>query len=115
MNSGFYSLLHPNCHCQIIRTKFNLKIFYPLHNERVFWHYQDANLSNNPTIQQSISHVSWEKVFSNNGVNKQVSIFNETIHNITTNFIPHKTQIFNNWEPPWINNKVKRMIQEIKK
>ena len=29
-----------------------------------------------------------------------------------TNFIPNETKIFNDWEPPWINNKVKTMIQE---
>ena len=29
-----------------------------------------------------------------------------------TNFIPHETKIFNDREPPWINNKVKTMIQE---
>ena len=39
-------------------------------------------------------------------------IFNDTILNIKTNFIPHETKIFNDQEPPWINNKVKTMIQE---
>ena len=29
-----------------------------------------------------------------------------------TNFIPQETKIFNDREPPWINNKVKTMIQE---
>ena len=29
-----------------------------------------------------------------------------------TNFFPHETKIFNDREPPWINNKVKTMIQE---
>ena len=29
-----------------------------------------------------------------------------------TNFISHETKIFNDREPPWINNKVKTMIQE---
>ena len=29
-----------------------------------------------------------------------------------TNFIPHETKIFNDREPPWVNNKVKTMIQE---
>ena len=29
-----------------------------------------------------------------------------------TNFILHETKIFNDREPPWINNKVKTMIQE---
>ena len=28
-----------------------------------------------------------------------------------TNFIPDETKIFNDREPPWINNKVKTMIQ----
>ena len=42
-------------------------------------------------------------------------IFNDTILNIKTNFIPHETKIFNDQEPPWINNKVKTMIQEKKK
>ena len=27
-------------------------------------------------------------------------------------FIPHETRIFNDREPPWIDNKVKTMIQE---
>ena len=27
-------------------------------------------------------------------------------------FTAHDAKIFNNWEPPWINNKVKTFIQE---
>ena len=109
MNSGVHSSLHPNCHHQIIHAKFNLKIFYPPPYERVVWHYQDAN---NDLIQRSISQFNWERAFSNKGVNKQISIFNETILNIITNFISHETKIFNDREPPWTNNKVKTMIQE---
>ena len=75
---------------------------------RVVWYYQDAN---NDLIQCSISQFNWERAFSNKGVNKQISIFNETILNIMKNFIPHETKIFNDQEPPWINNKVKTMIQ----
>ena len=89
--------------------KSNFKIFYPPPYERVIWHYQDAN---NDLIQRSISEFNWESAFSNKGVNKQISIFNETTLNITTNVIPHETKIFNDREPPWINNKVKTMIQE---
>ena len=29
-----------------------------------------------------------------------------------SNFFPHETKIFNDQEPPWINNKVRTMIQE---
>ena len=109
MNSGVHSSLHSNCHHQIIHAIFNLKIFYPPPYERVVWHYQDAN---NDLIQRSISQFNWKRAFSNKGVNKQISIFNETILNTMTNFIPHETKFFNDWEPPWINNKVKTMIQE---
>ena len=109
MNSGVHSSLHPNCHHQIIHAKFNLKIFYPPPYERVVWHYQDAN---NDLIHRSISQFNWERAFSSKGVNKQISIFNETILNIITNFISHETKIFNDREPPWTNNKVKTMIQE---
>ena len=109
MNSGVHSSLHPNCHNQVIHPKFNLKIFYPPPYERVVWHYQDAN---NDLIQRSISQFNWERAFSNKGVNKQISIFNETILKIMTDFISHETKIFNDQEPPWINNKVKTMIQE---
>ena len=87
----------------------HVKIFYPSSYERAVWHYQDAN---NNLIRRSISQFKWERAFSNKGVNKQISIFNETILNIMTNFIPHETKIFNDREPPWINNKVKTMIQE---
>ena len=111
MNSGVNSSLHPNCHHQIIHAKFKLKIFYPPPYKRVVWHYQDANID---LIQGSISQFNWERAFSNKGVNKQILIFNETILNIMTNFIPHATKIFNDREPPWINNKVKTMIQEKK-
>ena len=109
MNSGLHSSLHPNCHHQIIHAKFNLKIFYPPLYERVVWHYQNAN---NDLIQRSISQFNWERAFSNMDVNKQISIFNETILNIMTNLIPHETKIFIYREPPCTNNKVKTMIQE---
>ena len=109
MNSGVYSSLHPNCHHQIIHAKFNLKIFYPPLYERVVWHHQDAN---NDLIQRSISQFNWEKAFSNKGINKQISIFNETVLNIMTNFIPHETKIFNDEEAAWINKNVKTMIPE---
>ena len=89
INSGVHSSLHRNCHHQIIHAKFNLKIFCPPPYERVVWHYQDAN---NDLIQQSISQFNWETAFSNKGVKKQISIFNETILNIMTNFIPHETK-----------------------
>ena len=109
MKSGVHSSLHPNCHHQIIYAKFTLKVFYPALYERVVWHYQDTN---NDLTQQSIPQFIWERAFCNKGVNEQISIFNETILNIMTNFIPHETKVFNDWEPLRINNKVRIIIQK---
>ena len=41
--SGVHSSLHPNCHHQIVFTKFNLKIYYPPPYERLAWQYQKTN------------------------------------------------------------------------
>ena len=112
MNSGVHSSLHPNYHHQIMHAKFKLKIFYPPSYEKVVWDCQDAN---NNLIQRPIFQLNWKRALYNKGVNKQILIFNETILNIMTNFIPHETKIFNDREPPWITNKVKTMIQEKRK
>ena len=40
---GMHPSLHENCHHQIIYSKMDLKIFYPLPYERTVWHYQQAD------------------------------------------------------------------------
>ena len=89
-NSGVHLSRHLYCHHQKIHAKINLKIFYLPPLERVAWHYQDPN---NDQIQRSISQLNWERASSNKGVNKQVPIFNETILNIMTSFIPYEIKI----------------------
>ena len=54
--SGVHSLLHENCHHQIIYAKLNLKIFYPPLYEREIWHYQKANIEN---IRKAIDQFPW--------------------------------------------------------
>ena len=44
--------------------------------------------------------------------NRQVSIFNDTILNIISNFIPHETIICDDRDPLWINSKIKKVIYE---
>ena len=75
MHSGVHPSLHPNCHHQIV-AKFNLTFFYPPPYKRLVWHYQQANTD---LIKRAIELFDWEKSFSNLDVNKQVSVFNETI------------------------------------
>ena len=53
-----------------------------------------------------------ERAFLNTSVNEQVNIVNRTILNILSNFIPHKTIVCDDKDPPWINNLIKTLIQE---
>ena len=41
-----------------------------------------------------------------------VFLFNKTINNIFQNFICHETVTCDARDPPWINKKIKQLIQE---
>ena len=41
-----------------------------------------------------------------------VFLFNRTIKNILSNYIPHEITICDDRDPTWINNKVKELINE---
>ena len=107
MESGVHSSLHQNCHHQIIYAKINLKVFYPPPYEREIWHYQRANVDQ---IQRAIDQFSWEKSFRNLNINEMVFLFNKTIKNIFSNFIPQVTS--DERDPPWINSNIRQLIQE---
>ena len=48
----------------------------------------------------------------NTNVNEKVDIFNRTILNILSNFIPHETIVCNDKDPPWFNSRIKTLIKE---
>ena len=52
------------------------------------------------------------RAFSNTRVNEKVDIFNRTILNILSNFVPHEIIACNDKDPPWLNNRIKTLIQE---
>ena len=41
-----------------------------------------------------------------------VHLFNRTIKNVIRNFIPHETITCDDRDPPWINNSIRRLIQD---
>ena len=59
----------------------------------------------------STESVNWETLFNNKIVNKQVSIFNETIMDIFSNFVPNKQVTFDDSNPSWVNDFVKGNIK----
>ena len=87
MDSGVHPSLHSNFHHQIIYAKFDLKVFYPPPYERTVWHFSRANSDH---IKKAINLFDWESSLNNLDVNEQVSVFNKTIMNIISNFVPNE-------------------------
>ena len=63
-------------------------------------------------IRRAIDNFDWNRALDNVSPNRQVSIFNDTILNIISNFIPHETILCDDRDPPWINSKIKKVIRE---
>ena len=87
----------------------SLHIVYPPPYLREIWHYREANTG---LIRRAIKEFNWEKAFSNTSVNEKVDIFNRTILNILSNFIPQEIIVYGDKDPPWFGNRVKTLIQE---
>ena len=107
MESGIHPSLH--CHYQVTHAKFNLKTHYPPPYEREIWHFQKANTDQ---IREAIEQFSWDRSFKNLDFNKMVFLLNKTIKNILSNYIRHEIIICDDRDPPWINNRVKELINE---
>ena len=108
VNCGTHSSLNSKCHHQITHCKLNLIIEYPPPYERLVWDYKKANIEN---IKKSLESVNWETLFDNKSVNTQVCIFNETIMNIFSNFVPSKLVTFDDSDPPWMNDFIRSKIK----
>ena len=63
-------------------------------------------------IRKALDLVNWEHLFGNKGINEQVSILNETILNVFSNYVPNKYITIDDKDPPWMNETVKLKIKE---
>ena len=111
-DSGVHFSLYPNCHHEIVFAKLNLHIVYLPPYLREIWHYRELNTG---FIRRAIKEFTWERALLNTSVDGKVDIFNRTILNILSNFIPHETIVFDDKDPPWFNNRIKTLIQKKKK
>ena len=109
IDAGIHPSLHASCHRQIVYAKFNLKIYYPPPCEREVWHFQKADIN---LIRRAMNKFNWERAFFNLNINEMVSVFNTIFKHIMVNFIRHETIIFDDRDPPWINNRIKQLIYE---
>ena len=58
--------------------------------------------------------MNWNSVFSHKNVHEQVAIFNQTLMNIFSNYIPNKFITIHDKDPSWMNEYIKRKIMDKK-
>ena len=107
MESGVHSSLHSNCHHQIISARFNLKMYYPppmnvksgiIKKWILIW------------FSKRFVNFTGKDLFIERTLMK-VSILNNTISNVLSNFIPHKTITCDDKKPPWFNKNIINLIK----
>ena len=103
VTSGVHASLHPNCHHQVVHTSFNLNISYPPPYQRLMWDYKKAD---SVKIRKAFDLINWERLF-----NEQVSILNETILNVFSNYVPDKYITIDDKDLVWMNETIKLKIK----
>ena len=93
MSSGIHYSLHQICHHQTIFARLNLKVHYP------------------PPYEPEQRHILWLSKSEYKSYQKGY-LFNKTIKNLLSNFMPHETITFDDRDPPWINSQVKHLIHK---
>ena len=99
MGSGVHASLHPHCHHQIILAKFDQTVFYPPPYERNMWHFSQAN---SDRIKRAGDLFDCESALTDLDVNERVPVFNDTITNVMSNFVPNEIIICDDHDPPWM-------------
>ena len=102
--SGVHASLSPRCHHQIIFAEINFKVYLPPPYERLIWDYPKANVD---AIQSSLLQIDWTTSMENLHVNDQVKFLTNCLVNIFNNFVPNKTIVCKDKDPPRMTDEIK--------
>ena len=108
MESGAHSSLSTTCHYEIVFAKLNLKAEYPPPYEHVFWDYSRADKA---SVNRAINAIDWDELFANKTVESQISELNDLLLSIYSNYIPNKTVLCDDKDPPWMTNGIRTAIE----
>ena len=101
--------IHPNCHHQLVFSKFNFK-------SSAIWM---INLALSPfkrwSYQTNYLLIWLGKSPFSQYVNKQVPPFNETMRSDFDNFIPHETVTYDDNDPTWMKKQIRATHKHINK
>ena len=70
------------------------------------WYYKEANVNQS---KQAICEFPWDNRFANINVNEKLQLFVHIIQNIISNYIPHEAITCDDRNPPWIDEKIKKL------
>ena len=87
--------------------KTHLKVKYPSLCERLIRDYKNAD---NASINRAIEIFDCGNSFEGKNVHELVHFFNKTTLNIFHNYIPNKTILCNDKDPPWFNNEIRKIL-----
>ena len=88
-------ILGKMCLMIILKVK-KKKRGFTLSLEEHFW-------KNHP-LPPTFQGLAGKKALSNNSINQKISVLNETIINVISNYIPNKTKVSDDQNPPWMNS-----------
>ena len=111
VNPGVHASLHPNCHHQIVHSRYNLNINYPPPYQRLIWDYKKADAK---IIGKALDSVNWERLFDGKNINAQVMTLNGTILNVFRNYVPNKYITIDDKDSVWMNEIIKSKIKTTK-
>ena len=112
IKSSIHSYLHSSCHHKVVFAKLNLKICYQPPYSRDVWHFKEAKTD---LIRRALNDFNWERAFSSTNVNKNVCIFNKSVLNVLSDFIPHEAILLDDKDPLWFDSRIKSLLQDKKK
>ena len=61
--------------------------------------------------QRELERLDWEDLFANKTVESQISELNDLLLNIYSNYIPNKTVLCDDKDPPWMTNGIRTVIE----
>ena len=85
-----------------------MKVEYPPPYECVFWDYSRADKA---SINQAINAIDWEEILVHKTVESQVYELSNLLLNIYSNYIPNKTVLCDDKDPPWMTNGIRTVVK----
>ena len=112
LKTGVHPTLHEQCHHQVVYGKLAVNNLAPPTYTRRIWFYDRANVT---AVRRSIEMFRWRETLDEVSCpNQQVSILNEVLLNIFSNFIPNKVTTVRPRKAPWITTAIKNFIRKKK-